>query len=320
MSIHLLLLLCCKPPAEPAPAISEQPERASGFAGLKERGVLTLAADPRAAPFLSRTKTGFEGFEYEIVQAIAQAADVPLVIVEGPFDSLVERVAKGEADLAIGQISPSSSYKGVFWSVSYLQYSMCLVTPDSSTINTMEQLAGKKVGMYDDPAAWQLANVLIGASYTRVLFSDYGYFDKLVAGELDGMVYDCPLARHELKPYWDKLKIAQDNLSLTTYNIAVSEKDGRLLSEVNKVLQALGEQGTLASLEERWLQSLNISPDASGKVVMVRAGESLPEIARRELGDESRWKELYLLNKDLIGRSPDGIYAGMRLRLPKKAL
>lgn len=48
----------------------------------------------------------------------------------------------------------------------------------------------------------------------------------------------------------------------------------------------------------------------------VRSGDSLSAIARRELGNEGRWRELYAMNKGVIGSNPDMIHPGMKLTLP----
>lgn len=48
----------------------------------------------------------------------------------------------------------------------------------------------------------------------------------------------------------------------------------------------------------------------------VASGDYLYKIAGEQLGDCSRWKEIYELNKDTIGDDPDVISVGMVLTLP----
>ena len=52
------------------------------------------------------------------------------------------------------------------------------------------------------------------------------------------------------------------------------------------------------------------------KTHTVEKGENLSVIAEQELGSQSRWKEIYELNKELIGKDPDLIQPGMELKLP----
>ena len=52
------------------------------------------------------------------------------------------------------------------------------------------------------------------------------------------------------------------------------------------------------------------------KTYTVDSGDNLSAIAKQELGDAYRWREIYELNKDLIGKNPDLIQPGMELKLP----
>lgn len=48
----------------------------------------------------------------------------------------------------------------------------------------------------------------------------------------------------------------------------------------------------------------------------VQAGDSLSSIARRELGNEARWRELYAMNRGVVGANPGVIQPGQVLTLP----
>ncbi len=61
------------------------------------------------------------------------------------------------------------------------------------------------------------------------------------------------------------------------------------------------------------------------RTVVVRTGDSLWSIARRELGPGvpdgavvARWREIYAANRGRIGPDPDLIEPGQQLRLPRK--
>ena len=51
------------------------------------------------------------------------------------------------------------------------------------------------------------------------------------------------------------------------------------------------------------------------KTYIVKKGDCLYNIAKKELGDGARWKEIYNLNKDKI-ENPDLIYPDQKLTLP----
>ena len=56
--------------------------------------------------------------------------------------------------------------------------------------------------------------------------------------------------------------------------------------------------------------------EAKAKTYTVDSGDNLSTIAEQELGDANRWREIYELNKDVIGENPDLIQPGMELKLP----
>lgn len=61
------------------------------------------------------------------------------------------------------------------------------------------------------------------------------------------------------------------------------------------------------------------TPAAGGnRPYEVKRGESLSVIAARQLGDGSRWNEIYQMNRDVIGPNPDGVRAGMTIMLPPR--
>jgi nucleoid-associated protein YgaU len=55
---------------------------------------------------------------------------------------------------------------------------------------------------------------------------------------------------------------------------------------------------------------------ASGKTYTVKAGDSFYKIAANELGDGSRWKQIFELNKDVVKGGPETLQIGQVLRLP----
>ncbi|MFB5763320.1 LysM peptidoglycan-binding domain-containing protein [Paenibacillus medicaginis] len=52
------------------------------------------------------------------------------------------------------------------------------------------------------------------------------------------------------------------------------------------------------------------------KTYTVKAGDSLSKIAKLELGDSSKWKNIYQMNKKVIGNNPNLIKVGQKLVMP----
>lgn len=56
--------------------------------------------------------------------------------------------------------------------------------------------------------------------------------------------------------------------------------------------------------------------DAAASHYSVQKGDNLWNIAKNNLGDGSRWQEIYQLNQNTIGQNPDLIYPGTDIQLP----
>jgi nucleoid-associated protein YgaU len=67
-------------------------------------------------------------------------------------------------------------------------------------------------------------------------------------------------------------------------------------------------------------QPRNDAPAATGGAYVVRPGDSLWSIARSHPAPgtdvESRWRQVWRLNRDVVGADPDLIHPGQALRLP----
>ena len=56
--------------------------------------------------------------------------------------------------------------------------------------------------------------------------------------------------------------------------------------------------------------------EKEAKSYTIKSGDTLSDIAQEQLGDANRWKEIYEMNKDVIGDNPDMIHPGKKLKLP----
>lgn len=59
-------------------------------------------------------------------------------------------------------------------------------------------------------------------------------------------------------------------------------------------------------------------PAAERLTYTVRSGDTLAKIAREWCGNVGRWREIYDLNKSIIGDDPAALAPGMKLTLPRK--
>ncbi|MEQ1567605.1 MAG: ABC transporter substrate-binding protein [Myxococcota bacterium] len=285
-----------------------------GFDAVRAAGRLVVAADPKAPPFLSGADGGYEGFEYALMATIADAAGATLEIRPTPYDDLLDAVANGAVDAAIGQLPPVP-HPDVAYTRSYLQYNLCLTVAPGSRVRSLVDLRSRTIGMYDDLTAKTAVNAVLGSAWNAKTYGDYGYFQDLAGGRIDAVVYDCPLTRYELQKGGVKLDIVDSRLAVATYSIAVPASRAPLRADIDRVLGELGANGLLQQLSTRWLGETPAQDAPAADIAVVRGGETLEQVAGRALGDPGRVAELLEWNRDILGNDPKAVYGGMQLRV-----
>lgn len=109
-----------------------------------------------------------------------------------------------------------------------------------------------------------------------------------------------------------------DGHSHEEYTTTVKNKNGEdvLLAQTGTKLQSLGKLVISPddSIRAELIREIPAAQELSGTYVVQR-GDSLSRIAKRELGDEAAWRELYHLNRSRI-KDPDRIPTGLQLTLP----
>jgi ABC-type amino acid transport substrate-binding protein len=283
-------------------------------------GVLRVAAEPGTPPMLTREGNRYDGFDWAIAQAIAKRIGVDnVVIVAGKYSELPGRLISGKADVIISGYTADPSIAGIDWSDSYLDYGLCLVVRKGSPIRSIDDLQGKVIGIFNDPAAEADVKRMV-KGFRRLEKYEDGYFDLLAEGKLDAFLYDFPYAQEEIKDYGNKLEIVQFNLTESTYNVGVRRDATSLLKMVNSAIRSLKASDEYRQIVRRYLGGTGPAPvakvAAGQEVYKVRSGDTLSKIAQTNLGKSSRWQEIWELNKGRIA-DPNLIEIGWELLLPK---
>ncbi len=283
-------------------------------------GVLRVAAEPGTPPMLTREGNRYDGFDWAIANAIAKRIGVDnVVIVAGKYSELPGRLISGKADVIISGYTADPSIAGVDWSDSYLDYGLCLVVRKGSPIRSIDDLRGKVIGIFNDPAAEADVKRMV-KGYRRLEKYEDGYFDLLAEGKLDAFLYDFPYAQEEIKPFGNKLEIVQFNLTESTYNVGVRRGATSLQKMVNSAIRGLKASDEYRQIVRRYLGGTGPAPvarvAAGQEVYKVKSGDTLSRIAQTHLGKTSRWTEIWDLNKGRIA-DPNLIEIGWELVLPK---
>ncbi len=310
-------------PSTPASERADAPAggRRGVLARIRETGLLRVGMEEDAPPlhFINERKQE-DGFDFRLAGILAESLGAQRVqVVEGDYEDLPGMLRDAEFDIIMAGYVPDSSIEQVVWSNGYLDFGLCLIVHEGnvSRFRTVADLKGRRIAIYDDPAAerWVQENVP-GVQISR-FSGDDGWFEAVELDRADALIYDYPFAAEEIKEH-PRTVIVQYNLNQSRYAVGVPAGNFDLVYEINQAIDKFRGAPLYADLMREYLSSASevfTQPIAGRRTYTVRAGDTLSRIAQAELGDVNRWKEIWDLNRDRVANE-NLIYPRLVLLMP----
>lgn len=226
------------------------------LARIKSTGKITVGLEGDWQPFSYHDDDdNLVGYDVEVAQNIALHLGVEADLVEGPWDGLFAGMDSGRYDIVVNgvDVTPDRQQKYDFSDPYAYDHTVLIVRDDNTDITSFEDLDGKTT-----------ANS-IGSTYQEI-GEQYGAtvsgVDTLVEtlqmvqnGQVDATLNAATSFGDYMKTNPDApLKIAATSEEATSYAIPMEKGDDNatLLAAVNNALSAMREDGTLASLSEKY--------------------------------------------------------------------
>ena len=306
----------------PAAATDTPPAARKGvLANIRQSGVVRVGMEPDAPPlhFINARKQE-DGFDFRLAGIIAESLGAKRVqVVEADYEELPDLLARGEIDVIMAGYVPDPSITGVVWSNGYLDFGLCMIVHEgmAATFRSPSDLNGKRVAIYDDPAAERWVKENIPNARISKFSGDDGWFEAVERDQADALIYDYPFAAEEIKAH-PRTTIVRYNLNQSKYAVAIPEGNFDLVYEVNSAIDKFRATPQYAELMREYLSSSSevfMKPIAGRRTYTVRAGDTLTRIAAAELKDMNRWKEIWDLNRDRVANE-NLIYPRLVLLMP----
>ena len=211
----------------------------------RDKNKLIMVTEAGFAPYEYYENGDIVGVDVEIAKEIAKSLDKELVIKDIYFDSILNEIKSGKADIALAGISVNEERKKeVDFSINYITSRQVVIVLKDSNITDVDNVYNKKVAV-------QLGSVadtyFTDKHKSTELVRQKKYLtmvEDLKGNKVDAIVMD-ELPAKEIVKKNTNLTILDGYIFEDTYGIAIKKGNTELLDKVNKVLNNLINKGKI---------------------------------------------------------------------------
>ncbi|MDF5713047.1 MAG: ABC transporter permease subunit [Rhizonema sp. NSF051] len=223
------------------------------------RGVqksLTIATDATLAPFEFQSVGKLQGFDIELVNAIAAAAGFQVKYESMPFSGMIPALQAHSIDAAVSSITITEERaKTVSFSRPYFKSGLAIVVRvDNQDITNFESLKNKKIAVQIGTTAADKAKTAPGA-VIRTFDDTPIALQELLNGNVDAVVNDQAVVLYAIKSRnLQGLKIVGQLLTQEYYGIS-TPKNSPNLNLINKGLTKVLKNGSYTQIYKKWFNA-----------------------------------------------------------------
>ena len=229
---------------------------------VEDKKTFTVGFDAEYPPYGYMDENGeYTGFDLELAEAVCKLEGWELVKKPLNWDSKDMELNSGSIDCIWNGFTMNGREDDYTFSTPYVDNSQVIVVAEKSGIDTLEDLAGKTVGVQAASAALDLLKSEEEGGQKKLAdtfgalneFADYNTaFTELQAGALDALAIDVGVANYQIKSRGEGYKILDETLNTEQYAIGFKKGNQELCDVVNADLKKLTEDGTVAKLAEKY--------------------------------------------------------------------
>ena len=227
---------------------------------IVESGRLRVGISGLQPPLNMKNKDGeLVGLDVDLAQALADAMDLELVLIERPFGELLSGLAASDFDLIISSltITPARNARVAF-AGPYMISGATMLTRE----NLVDEL-GEMDALDSADRTWAALEGSTSEDLIRDVFSNAklvttddlpSLVPQIKSGEIDGLISDLPYVRFELARNPDEgLAVLPTPFTTEPLGIALPANSPLFANLVQNYLNTLEYTGLLIQMKARWL-------------------------------------------------------------------
>lgn len=232
-------------------------EESTSSSKTEEKEVLIIGIDDKFAPMGFRDETNkIVGFDIDYARAAADQMGVEVEFQPIDWKTKEVELASSRIDLIWNGYTITDERKEkVLFTEPYLENAQVVMTLKDSELASIEDLAGKDVGIQALSSAVDAINAHSVKDEIASL-SEYGdnvlALTDLKAGRTQAVIIDSVVGEYYMTQEPDTFKILDDALAPEQYGVGVKKGNEKLLEELQAALDMMNENGIAAKISEKW--------------------------------------------------------------------
>ncbi len=221
---------------------------------IKSKGEVTIGTEGTYAPFTFHDKNGkLTGFDIEIAQEVFKRLNIKPKFIETKWDGMIAGLDAKRYDMVANEVAirPDRLQKYDMSDPYIASKAVLVVRADNTTIKSLDDLKGKKVGQSLDSNYRKVAEDH-GATNTVVEGFNQA-IDLLTSNRIDGTLNDS-LSYLDLKKQRPELpiKVVYTEPNATNNAFLFRKNNPELVKAVNKELAAMKKDGTYLKISKKY--------------------------------------------------------------------
>lgn len=228
-------------------------EDAASAVKTAKEGVLTMVTNAEFPPYEYYDGDKIVGIDAEVAQLIAEKLGLTLEIVDGDFNAVVPGVQSGKYDMGMAGLTVNEDrLKSVDFTTSYAKGIQVVIVKEDSDIKSVEDLAGKKIGVQETTTGDIYASDDFGEENVVKYANGAVAVEGLKAGKVDCVIIDNEPAKAYVAAN-EGLKILETTYADEDYAIAVSKDNPGLKDAIDAALKELIADGSLQKIVDKYI-------------------------------------------------------------------
>lgn len=208
----------------------------------------------------------YTGFDIELIRAIGKRINKDVELKNIAFDALIPALNTRDIDVAAsGMTITKARSEKVLFSSPYYENALAVVYKDGTTVNSLDDLKGKKIAAQLGTTGADLTHKIEGTAVKEFDHSNEALLE-LQNGGVDATVIDLPVAQYYSTKHPDQhIKFMAYPNTKEYLGLAMNKDNKALQEQINKAIADMKADGEFNTLYKKWF---NVDAPADMPVVL----------------------------------------------------